>query len=86
MRDAIIPVVGNVAGPHAMHAIADAIASRKLRLSAFYISNVENYVFRDGLFAPYAGNVTRLPRSPRSVIIRSIFSGGGAEHFGRTGA
>lgn len=76
-RDGVIPVVGDVAGPHAMRAIATAIAARNLEVSAFYISNVENYIFRDGLFPPYAANVTRLPRTPRTVVIRSIFSNGG---------
>lgn len=76
-RDAIVPVVGDVAGAHAMPAIASAIAARKLQISAFYISNVENYVFRDGLFPAYAANLSRLPRTSRSVMIRSIFAGAG---------
>jgi len=76
-RDAVIPVVGDVAGPHAMRAIAGAIGERGERVSAFYVSNVENYLFRDGLFARYADNIARLPRGTHSVVIRSIFSGGG---------
>jgi hypothetical protein len=76
-RDAVIPVVGDVAGPRAMRGIAAAVAAKHEQVSAFYISNVENYVFRDGLFTAYAANVARLPRGPRTVIIRSIFSGGG---------
>jgi hypothetical protein len=77
LRDGIIPVVGNVAGPHAMKAIGETIASRREQVSAFYISNVENYLFRDGAFAVYAANLARLPRNSRSVVIRSIFLGGG---------
>jgi len=76
-RDGVIPVVGDVAGPHAMRAIAAAIGERGERVSAFYISNVENYLFRDGLFPRYADNVARLPRGGHSLVIRSIFSGGG---------
>jgi hypothetical protein len=76
-RGDVIPVVGDVAGPHAMRAIAAAIGDRGERLSAFYISNVENYLFRDGLFARYGDNLSRLPRSARTLVIRSIFSGGG---------
>ncbi len=76
-RDAVIPVVGDVAGPRAMRAIGAAIGERGDRLSALYISNVENYLFRDGLFARYADNLSHLPRAPRSVVIRSVFSGGG---------
>jgi hypothetical protein len=76
-RDGVVPVVGDVAGPRAMHAIAADIGARGERLSAFYISNVENYLFRDGSFARYAENIGRFPRSSRSFVIRSIFSGGG---------
>jgi hypothetical protein len=76
-HDAVIPVVGDVAGPHAMRAIGAAMGERSERLSTLYISNVENYLFRDGLFARYADNLSHLPRGPRSVVIRSVFSGGG---------
>jgi len=74
-RDDVVPVVGNVNGPHALRAIAEAVAARGERVSAFYISNVENYLFRDGSFPRYAENLRRLPRTPHSVIIRSIFGG-----------
>ena len=76
-RDRVIPVVGDVAGTRAMHAIAADIGGRGERVSAFYISNVENYLFRDGTFGRYADNISRLPRNSRSMVIRSIFSGGG---------
>ena len=76
-RDAIIPVVGDVAGPHAMARIAEAIAGRGSRVSAFYLSNVETYLYRGGQWERFLDNLTRLPRDDRSVIIRSIFSGAG---------
>jgi hypothetical protein len=76
-RHAIIPVVGDVAGPHAMRAIGAAIRSRRETVSAFYVSNVENYLFRDKTFPAYADNLSRLPLNQRSVIIRSIFMGSG---------
>jgi hypothetical protein len=76
-RDGVIPVVGDVAGPHAMRAIAGELDQRGEHVSAFYISNVENYLFRDGTFARYAENVAGVPRTSKSVVIRSIFSGAG---------
>lgn len=75
-KDAIIPVVGDVSGSHALAAIGEALAASNLRVSAFYVSNVENYLFRRGRFEPYAENLRRLPHGPTSVIIRSIFRGG----------
>jgi hypothetical protein len=76
-RDAIIPVVGNVAGTHAMPAIAATITGRGGHVSAFYISNVETYLRREGEMAQFVENLRRLPHNGRAVIIRSIFSGAG---------
>jgi hypothetical protein len=77
-RDAIIPVVGNVAGGHAMRALAHTIAEHGSHVSAFYVSNIESYLFRDGSYAQFVDNVSRLPHDANSVVIRAIFGGGGA--------
>ena len=45
---------------------------RKERLSAFYVSNVETYLYGDK-YSQFIRNVDRLPKDARSVIIRSIF-------------
>ena len=44
-------------------------------MSAFYISNIENYLFRDGSFPRFIDNVKKLPHTDKSVIIRSLFGG-----------
>jgi hypothetical protein len=72
-RDLVIPVVGNLAGPSAVAAIGRALAARQERVSAFYVSNVEFYLFGDGSFARFAANLGRLPHLPNGVLIRSIF-------------
>jgi hypothetical protein len=74
-RDAVIPVVGDLSGPHAVAAIGQLMAQRGERLAAFYVSNVENYLFRNGAYTRYIENLKRLPHSDRSLIIRSIFGG-----------
>jgi hypothetical protein len=74
-RDRIVPVVGDVSGPHALRAIARAIAAHGERVSAFYISNVESYLYRDGAYGRFLANLNVLPRDARSVMIRSIFGG-----------
>jgi hypothetical protein len=74
-RDGVVPVVGDLSGPHAVAAIGQVMTERGQRLSAFYVSNVENYLFRDGSYARYLENLKRLPRSDRSLIIRAIFGG-----------
>jgi hypothetical protein len=76
-RDAIIPVVGDISGTQAMGRIAETIAARGSRVSAFYLSNVETYLYRNGQWEQFLDNIARLPRDDRSVAIRSIFSGAG---------
>lgn len=75
-RDLIVPVVGDVSGRHALAGIAGAIRQRGETLSAFYISNVEFYLYRDGSFPAYVENLKQLPRNERSAMIRSVFPGG----------
>ena len=76
LADRIIPVVGNVAGDKAVKAIASYATERRLKISAFYVSNVEQYLMgRDGGFDAYANNVRSLPHDSASVIIRSYFGG-----------
>jgi len=75
-RDLIVPVVGNAAGDHALVAIGQYIGERNDKVSAIYISNVEQYLIRDGGFPQFAENVKLLPRDRRSVIIRSFFGYG----------
>jgi hypothetical protein len=72
-RDLVIPVVGNLAGPSAVAAIGRAVTARQERVSAFYVSNVEFYLFGDGSFPRFAANLGRLPHMPNAVLIRSIF-------------
>ena len=74
-RGLVIPVVGDIAGPHAMAEIGRVLAERHERLSAMYVSNIEDYLFRDGSFPRFVENIGLLPRNARSVVIRSIFRG-----------
>lgn len=76
LADRIIPVSGNVAGERAMKALTQYAVDRHLNVSAFYLSNVEQYLMgRDGGFDSYAHNVSMLPHDSTSVIIRSYFGG-----------
>jgi hypothetical protein len=80
-RDLIVPVIGNVAGEKAVKAIGQYATDHHLTISAFYLSNVEQYLLgRDGGFDEYARNVVALPRDSTSVIIRSYFGRLGMVH------
>jgi hypothetical protein len=74
-RNLVVPVVGNLAGPHALAAIGRDAAARGLRISALYASNVEFYLMREGSFDAWARTVAALPHDARSVIVRSYFPG-----------
>jgi hypothetical protein len=76
-RDLVIPVVGNLGGDHAFGAIGAAMRERGIRLSAVYVSNVEDYLFRDGAFPAFVENLQHLPRDDASMIVRSVFGGYG---------
>jgi len=76
-RDLVIPVVGDLGGPRALRAVAAFLRDRNELVSAFYASNVEFYLVRQGNFGRFADNIRALPRAPNAVIIRSIFGGGG---------
>lgn len=75
-RDRVIPVVGDLSGPGAVRAIGDYLRERNLVVSAFYLSNVESYLFRYGTFPAFAENVRTLPHDPNSVLVRSWFGRG----------
>jgi hypothetical protein len=74
-RDLVIPVVGNFVGTHSLAAIGRVMTDRGVRLSAFYTSNVEFYLFTDRTFPKFIDNLSHLPHTDRTVIIRSVFSG-----------
>ena len=81
LADRIVPVVGNVAGDKAVKAIGAYAREHNLNISAFYLSNVEQYLMgRDGGFDEYAKNVKTLPHDSTSVIIRSFFGRFGTTH------
>lgn len=72
-QDLIIPVVGDLSGPTALSAISKFMLERGDRLSAFYASNVEFYLFGDGTYPKFVENLAHIPRTSDSVLIRSIF-------------
>ncbi len=74
LRNMIVPVVGNFAGPKALRAVGRWLREHGTTVSAFYVSNVEQYLFQDGLFDEFAENVSMLPVDDSSVFIRSVSS------------
>ena len=69
-RNLIVPVSGDFGGPKAIRAIGAWLAERRATVSAFYVSNVEQYLFQDGRAQAFYANVRSLPVDASSVFIR----------------
>jgi len=76
----IIPIVGDFAGPHAFKAVSGFLRANGLRLSVFYTSNVEFYLFGRSTWVRYIANLRGLPIADDSVFIRSYFPTYGRPH------
>jgi hypothetical protein len=71
-KNLIIPVVGNFAGKKALAAIGDYLRKNGYTVTAYYTSNVEQYLFSDGVFERFAANVKLLPTDDKSLFIRAV--------------
>lgn len=69
-RNLIVPVSGDFAGPRALRAIGDYLRDRNAVVRAFYVSNVEQYLFGDDKDSAFYANVAALPVDSGSVFIR----------------
>ena len=71
-QNRVIPVVGDISGHKAVATVADYLRKNGYTVSAFYTSNVEEYLYGDDLFGGFAENAAKLPIDEHSVIIRSV--------------
>jgi hypothetical protein len=71
-RNLIVPVVGNFAGPKTLRAIASYVRRKGARVSAFYLSNVEEYLRQDSVWQAFCGNLAALPIDESSAFIRAV--------------
>ena len=80
-KNLLVPVVGNFAGPKALRAVGAWLKAHNGMVSAFYLSNVEQYLNMDGIWMDFCANASRLPIDDSSQFIRS-YRGGNAPGFG----
>jgi hypothetical protein len=73
-RNMVVPVVGNFAGPKALRGIGDYLRQHGATVTSFYVSNVEQYLYQDGIFDDFARNVATLPIDGTSTFIRSVWT------------
>jgi hypothetical protein len=71
-RNLIVPVVGDFAGPKAIRAVAQYLREQNEVVTAFYLSNVEQYLFDQGdAWSDFYSNVATLPVNSNSQFIRA---------------
>ena len=73
-RNLLVPVVGDFGGTKAIRAVGEYLKERGAVVSAFYLSNVEQYLNRAGTEQAFLCNVATLPLDATSTF---IFTGGG---------
>jgi len=69
-KNLLVPVSGDFGGTRAVRAIATFLKDHSATVSAFYLSNVEQYLFMDGKESAFYENVATLPLTDSSVFIR----------------
>ncbi len=84
-KNLLVPVVGNFGGPRALRAVAQYLKDRGAIVTAFYLSNVEQYLDQQGLWPAFCNNVAALPLDDASTFIRSVRPGPSANGFGGFG-
>ncbi|HEX4945952.1 MAG TPA: hypothetical protein VFZ34_04790 [Blastocatellia bacterium] len=70
-RNLIIPVVGDFGGPKAIASIGAYLKKIGVPVTAYYTSNVEQYLFSNNIFAAFANNIKKLPLTEKSLFIRA---------------
>jgi len=75
LNNLIVPIVGDFAGDKALHAVGAYLKQHNATVTAFYTSNVEQYLFQQADdWKHFFGNVATLPLDPKSTFIRAVFN------------
>ena len=78
-RNLLVPVVGDFAGTKAIRAVGKYLKEHNAVVSAFYLSNVEQYLNRNSVEDVFLCNVAQLPLDETSTF---IYTGGGRNGAG----
>ena len=76
-KNLVVPVVGDFGGPKAIRAVGAYLKAHGATVTAFYLSNVEQYLYQDNKWTAFCRNVATLPLDGSSTFIRSSSRGGG---------
>lgn len=73
-KNLIIPLAGDFGGKKALAGVGDYLRKNGYTVTAFYTSNVEQYLFDNRVFTNFAENVRKLPINDKSLFIRTASS------------
>jgi hypothetical protein len=76
-KNLIVPLVGNFAGPKALRAVGTYLKDHGAIVTAFYLSNVEQYLSQEGIWRAFCANVAAMPLDDSSTFIRTAQGFGG---------
>ena len=76
----IVPLVGDFAGEKSLVGLGRYLMHRNLKVSIFYTSNVEYYLFQNQAWERFFDNVATLPLADGSTFVRSYFNNFGYRH------
>jgi hypothetical protein len=90
VRNLIVPLTGDFGGTKALHAVGQYVRDHSATVTAFYLSNVEQYLFQNGSdqnggWRNFYANVATLPLDATSTFIRSGGRGAGGVAQGFNG-
>jgi hypothetical protein len=71
-RNAVVPIVGDFAGPKALRAIGTYLRQKSAVVAAFYLSNVEEYLQQQHRWPAFCANAAALPIDRSSRFVRAI--------------
>jgi len=74
-KNLLVPVVGNFGGPKALRSVGAYVRDHNATIAAFYLSNVEQYLGRSGIWGQFCASVATMPLDESSTFIRSVRSG-----------
>ncbi|MEO8259176.1 MAG: hypothetical protein ABI868_17655 [Acidobacteriota bacterium] len=73
-RNLIIPLVGDFAGERTLRTVGQYLKSHDATVTAFYTSNVEQYLFQGDGWRKFFLNVSMMPTDEHSTFIRAYFN------------
>jgi hypothetical protein len=75
-QNRVVPIVGDLAGDHAMPCVARELRRLELEVGVAYVSNVEQYLFEQRKWRWWIENLAKLPLGRQSVVVRSYLDQG----------